>query len=151
MRRSVSILTVCVALVACVTGQPSTQDSERAVEQASDQFMAARQRGDASSFAALFTEDGIYMVPGLLDATGRAAVRELAQKRFASGPTKNFKIHRRETDVIGDSAYELAWFSETTESHHMQGRHFILWKRGGDAMWRVHRYHYNFSAATPVP
>ncbi|HEX7708613.1 MAG TPA: SgcJ/EcaC family oxidoreductase [Thermoanaerobaculia bacterium] len=150
MLRLLAVFTVFTALAACATGQPSTQEAQRAVEQASDQFIEARQSGDAASFAALFTEEGIYMVPGLLDATGRTAVRELAEKRFAAGPSKDFKVNRRETDVVGDSAYELTWFSETGSHHHMQGRHFILWKRGDDEMWRVHRYHYNFSDATPI-
>ena len=65
----------------------------------------------------------------------------MAQKAFAAGPSRDFKIQRREIDVAGDSAYELTWFSETTKRHHMQGRHFILWKRGPDSVWRVHRYH----------
>jgi uncharacterized protein (TIGR02246 family) len=142
-------------LTACVTVQPATQQTELEVQQASDQFSTARERGDASSFAALFTEDGIFMVPGLSDAAGRSGVRELAQQRFASGRINDFKIHRREIQVIGDSAYELAWYSETDrrqeQPFRLQGRHFILWKRGSDKVWRVHRYLYNFSDAAPLP
>ncbi|HEY8131700.1 MAG TPA: SgcJ/EcaC family oxidoreductase [Thermoanaerobaculia bacterium] len=155
MSRHVWILIVCVALTACVTVQPATQQTELEVQQASDQFSATRERGDASSFAARFTEDGIFMVPGLSDAAGRSAVRELAQRRFTSGRINDLKIHRREIQVIGDSAYELAWYSETDrrqeQSFRLQGRHFILWKRGSDKVWRVHRYLYNFSDATPLP
>jgi uncharacterized protein (TIGR02246 family) len=155
MSRSLWILALCSTLTACVTGQSSTQQTERDVQRASDRFIEARQRGDALSFAALFTEDGMFMVPGLLDAAGRSAVRELAQKRFARGPTTDFIIHRREIQVIDHSAYELAWFSETLgrpeeQQHRMQGRHLIVWQRGSDNVWRIHRYLYNFADAKPL-
>ena len=151
MSRSLCVFIICAGLTACVTGQPSTRESERAVEQASDDFFATRQRGDATAFAQRFTEDGIYMVPGVVDASGRNAVQELARKRFAGGATEDFRVHRRETEVVGDSAYELAWFSETSKTHRLQGRHFILWRRGSDEVWRVQRYFYNFSDAAPLP
>lgn len=145
------LLFFCIALTACATAP----QVERSVQQASDALSAAREAGDAAAFAALFTDDGIFMVPGLSDAVGRAAVRELARKRFAGGRTEAVNVARREIEIVGDSAYELAWYAETDrreeQSLRMQGRHFILWKRGTDDAWRVHRYLYNFSSAEPVP
>ena len=154
MSKSFWILTVFAALTACATGQPAAQNVEHQVAQASDAFLASRQRGDASSFVAHFTEDGTFMVPGLQDAAGHSAIRELAQKRFAGGRTDDFVVHRREIQFVDDAAYELAWFSETNRrqdhAFRMEGRHFILWKRGSDGRWRVHRYLYNFSDARPA-
>jgi uncharacterized protein (TIGR02246 family) len=184
MPRVIAILSVCAILTACASqpaGQQAEPDvqqasapareleqavvadrplqqaaaAERNIQQASDHFFTTRQHGDASSFAALFADNGAFMVPGLADATGRDAIRELAQVRFASGRSEDFKIERREIEVVGDSAYELAWFSETDrrpgQSFRMQGRHFILWKRGSDEAWRVQRYLYNYSGAEPLP
>ena len=155
MSRSFCILIVCVALTACATVQPATEQAELEVQQASDQFHATRVRGDAPSFAALFTDDGVFMVPGLPDAAGRDAVGKLAQQRFAGAQTSDFKILRREIEVIGDAAFELAWYSETDrrqgQAFRMEGRYLLQWKRGSDKSWRVHRYLYNFSDAAPVP
>lgn len=153
MWRLFTFLVIGFALTACASAVPPAtpaEDVRGLVEVASDRFLAARQGGDANAFASLFTDAGIYMVPGILDAAGRNAVRELAQQMFASGPTRDFKHERREVDVAGDSGYEPGWFSETTRTHRMHGRHFILWKRGGDNVWRVHRYHYNFAGAEPI-
>lgn len=158
MRKSALIVSLFLLLLSTVNGCATTprvadQVVEQAIEAASERFIAARQRGDAASFAAQFTDDGVFMVPGLPDATGRAAVETLATKRFAGGPSHDFVIHRREIRASGDFAHELAWFGETTAArdHRMEGRHSIVWKRGADGAWRVHRYLYAFSDAKPLP
>ena len=152
MFKHLLLLGMCAALAACAT---TPQNAERDVAQASDEFFAARQRGDVSSFVVHFTEDGTFMVPGLTDAAGHDAIRQLAQKRFAGGATEDFKVHRREIRFADDAAYELGWFSETDrrpgQAFQMAGRHVIVWKRGGDGRWRVQRYLYSFSDARPAP
>jgi uncharacterized protein (TIGR02246 family) len=155
MIRSLWIPIVCIALMSCATAPAGTEQAKAAVQQASDQFWATRLRGDAPSFAAQFTDAGMFMVPGLADATGRAAIQELAQLRFAGGKISDFKIDRREIEVSGDSAHEVAWYSETLrgqdQAMRMMGRYLLVWNRGADGVWRVHRYLYNFSDAEPIP
>lgn len=153
MSRYFFIIALCAALHGCVTASDSSeQPGGPQLEEASHRFIETRQTGDASSFAALFTEDGMFMVPGIPDAAGRSAVRELAQKRFSAARSIDLVIHRREIEVLGDTATELAWFSETSPAgdHRMEGRHSIVWKRGSDQVWRVHRYLYSFSDARPL-
>lgn len=155
MWRSVAIVTVCVVLASCATTPPpAAGTAEMEVRQASDRFWATRAQADAAALAALFTDDGTFMAPGLPDASGRNAVRALLEQRFAGGRTFAFVVHRREIEVSGDSANELAWYSESHQAQgqtmRMDGRYLLVWRRGGDAVWRVHRYLYNFSGATPI-
>lgn len=154
MTRFLSTLILCVLLTACATVQPSTQQAELEVQQASEQFRVAHERGDAAALSALLTEDAVLMIPGMVDTEGRSAIQKLMQQRFGSMRIADFKIHRREISVIGDSAYELAWYEQTTRSEQggfeMQGRYVIVWQRGSDDVWRVRRYVYNFSDATPL-
>jgi uncharacterized protein (TIGR02246 family) len=151
MVRSLWILLV-LSLMSCATTPPSTDSSELRVQQASEQFWAVRERGDAATFAAQFTEDGVFMVPGVADAMGRTAIQELAQLRFAGARTTDSHVHKREIKVLGDSAHEIAWFMETypADSMRMLGRYVIVWNRGADNVWRVRRFMYNFSGAQPV-
>lgn len=156
MSRFPVVVLVSLALLACATSPPpAATETELQVQRASDAFSAARERGDAASFAAMFTDDGIFMVPGLPDAAGREAVLALAQQRFEGDPTEEIKIVRRDIQAAGDTAYELAWYSETDrrpdQSFRLQGRQFILWKLERDNVWRVQRYLYSFSGARPVP
>jgi len=155
MFRSLAILMMCGLVTSCATSQPSTAAAETEVQQASDRFWATRERGDGPALASQFTDTAIYGVPGLADAAGRDAIRDLLQKRFASVRTSEFKAQRREINVSGDAAHELGWFSEV--SHHgegdamrMEGRYLIMWARGADRVWRVHRHFYAFSGAKPV-
>jgi uncharacterized protein (TIGR02246 family) len=155
MFRSLAILMVCGLLASCATTQPSTEAAETEVQQASDQFWATRERSDAPALASQFTDTAIFGVPGLPDAVGRDAIRDLLQKRFASLRTTDFKVLRREIQVNGNAAHELGWFSEIThqgegDAMRMEGRYLIVWSRGADGIWRAHRYFYAFSGARPV-
>ena len=155
MFRTVWIVVICGALLSCATVQTAPEQARLAVQQASDQFWATREHGDAAAFAAQFTEDGIFMVPGLEDAVGRSAIEELAKVRFSAVRVSDFKVHRREIEVAGDTAHELGWYSETSRAnesaHRMRGRYLLDWRRGSDGIWRVHRYLYSFSGAQPLP
>jgi uncharacterized protein (TIGR02246 family) len=152
MGRHAWVLLAIVLLAGCAT-VPAASDSD--VRAASDLFFAVRNRGDAAAFAAQFTEDGSFGVPGLPDATGRAAVQALAEKRFAGARVTDFNIVRREIGLSGNTAHELGWFAETDRrgdsAMRMQGRYLLVWNRGADSVWRVHRYFYAFSGAEPVP
>ena len=154
MFRSLGFAFICALLTSCATAPVPTDTAEVEVRQASDEFWTTRGRGDASALAATFTETAIYGIPGLPDAEGRSAIRALLQKRFESFRITDVQVHRREIDVIGDSAYELGWFSEIhdneTDVTRLDGRYVIVWNRDHDARWRVHRTFYNFSSATPV-
>jgi uncharacterized protein (TIGR02246 family) len=149
--RSFLFVMVFAVFVSCAT-VPAPEDQQLQVQRASDEFFAVRGRGDAAAFAAQFTDDGVFMVPGLPDSVGRTAIRELAQRRFQSSPATDFKLHQREIDVSGDTAHEIASFSETYQRDNMQmhGRYVIVWKRGAGNVWRVSRYLYNFSGAEPL-
>lgn len=153
MRRALSILVLCSILPSCATSHATPEAARAEVEQASDRFWDARQREDLSAFVEQFTEDGVLMIPGATDFVGRSAIRTIMEKRFAAARTRNFQIERREIDIIGDTAYELAWYSEVHEqgdAMRMKGRFLNVWKRGADGVWRVHRNFYNFSDARPV-
>jgi uncharacterized protein (TIGR02246 family) len=154
MSRFVRLL-VCVVVSAGLTAEVPSRNPELEVQQASEALGAARQRRDAAAFAAFFTHDGVFMIPGLPDAAGRDAVRTLAEKHFGGARVEDLKIREREIRVSEDYAYELAWYSETSrgeeQSFRLEGRQFIIWKRGSDNAWRVQRYLYNFAGARPVP
>ena len=157
MSRHAWILIGCTLFAACASAPPPAAPAPQRQGQilkASEGFWDARNRGDAAAFAAQFGDSGIFMVPGLPDATGQTAIRALAEKRFASMQITDFTVDRREIDVMGDTAHEMGWFTETNrgqgEAMRMRGRYLIVWKDAGGGVWRVARYFYNFSGAEPV-
>ena len=155
MSRPVWILLILGALTSCASNQAASDQADLEVQQASDRFWAARQSGDPAALSTQLTDDAILMIPGLPDSVGRNAIRDLIQQRAATTQISESAIQRREIQVDGDMASELGWFSEVYRGQgpamRMQGRYSIVWKRGADRVWRVHRNLYNFSGATPVP
>src|SRR5688572_18892383 len=102
-----------IVFAGCVaTAPPTTQDFVAEVQRASDQYFAARERGDVAALASHVADDVVFMVPGLTDATGRDKFREVMQQRLANVRITDFKIEQREITVTGDTAHELGWFSE---------------------------------------
>lgn len=177
MFRSPAMLIACALLTSCcMTSQhdadgkvsPSAQpavepmlalraadNAEAEVRQASNRFWSMRDRHDAQSLAAEFTATAVLMIPGLPDAVGRSAIRDLLQQRFANIRNSDLQIERREIQVSGDTAHELGWFAETNHANEsamrMQGRYLIVWKHQPDNVWRVDRHLSNFSAVKPLP
>ena len=133
----------------------STETAEAEVRQASERFWSTQAQRDAAAVASQFTDGGILMVPGVADAVGRNAVRELLQKRFTDMRVENHKVEGREIQVTGDTAYEMASFAQThvglDASFRATGRYLLLWQREADGVWRVHRHLWNFSGMTPLP
>lgn len=148
------VLLICVVVTGCSTVTPvSTSSAESDVTRASDQVWAAHERGDPLGLAAMVTEDAILMVPGYPDVRGRTAIQEAAQQMFASTQIIDFKVEQREIQVLADSAYELAWYSETLRgrdgsSTPVRGRYLIVWKRGTDGNWRIHRNLFNLASGS---
>jgi uncharacterized protein (TIGR02246 family) len=101
----------------------------------------------------MVTEDAVLMAPGMSDIQGRSAIRDTAQQMFTALRITDLKIERSEIDVIGDTAYELTTYSETLhpkggQASPVQGRYLIVWKRGRDGAWRVHRNLFNMATGS---
>lgn len=152
MSRCVWILIVCSVLTYPAFGHEPAETADAKIRKSSDRFWASR--GDPAALAAQLTATVILMVPGLPDAVGPEEVGDLLHQRFTTLRPTDWKVHKRELDVAGDTAYELAVYSEKQvaqgEAMRLDGRYLIVWKRGDDGVWRVHRILFNYSAATPL-
>ncbi|HEY3052924.1 MAG TPA: SgcJ/EcaC family oxidoreductase [Thermoanaerobaculia bacterium] len=152
MRHVALSVVVVLALLGCATHHGS--DKQRSeIEQARSAFWEAHARGDARALAALVTEDAILMAPGMPDIRGRSAIQNTAQQMFTALSITDFKIERSEIQVIGDTAYEVTSYSETLHPTSgtpgaVQGRYLIVWKRGQDTVWRVHRNLFNMASGS---
>lgn len=150
MKHIASSFVLLLALIGCATRQAS-QDRKSEIKQARSAFWEAHGRGDARALAALVTEDAILMAPGMPDIRGRNAIRSTAEQMFEALSISDFKIERSEIEVIDDTAYEVTSYSETLHPTGgkpgvVQGRYVIVWKRGQDGVWRVHRNLFNMAS-----
>jgi uncharacterized protein (TIGR02246 family) len=151
MRHLTSLL-LLVVVVGCAT-QNAARDARSEIERARDEFWDVHGRGDAAALAGFLTDDAVLMAPGMPDIRSRAAIRTTAEQMFAGMRIADFKIHSSEIDVCGDTAYEVSTYSETLHpsvgtATPVQGRYLIVWKRGTDGRWRIHRNLFNLAAGT---
>jgi uncharacterized protein (TIGR02246 family) len=138
-------------VAAAVHAQPQAAvDKVKAeIVAARDAFWAAHGRSDAKALAGLLTEDARLLAPGMEDIRGRAAIEAGAVQMFQALSVEDFRIESSEITVHGDSAYELATYSETLRPRGGQpaparGRYLILWKRDASGKWKVHRNMFHF-------
>ena len=139
---------------AAATARQSADSSAQAradIERTRDAFWAAQERADASAFAMHLTDDAILFAPGMGEVRGRAAIEEAARNMFSQMRVTNFRILGQELEICGDTAYELTTYSETLQptgaaASNVRGRYLIVWRRGSDGAWRVHRNLFNFDA-----
>ena len=144
------LVTLSTGLLACTSSRPAASIAD--IENVGNRLWAAHEQGDAAALADLVTDDAVLMVPGFPDVRGRDAIRAAADGMFKTTRIENFKIKRREIRVVGDEAYELAWYSEVMrpqqgEPRHLDGRYLIVWKRDAAGHWLVHRNLFNFANA----
>ncbi|MEO0996048.1 MAG: SgcJ/EcaC family oxidoreductase [Pseudomonadota bacterium] len=144
--RSSSTSSVATAVVAfllggCgVTGAGAEADAIRRVGQA---WISAYDNRDFDKIPELYTEDAWIMPRGRPKIVGREALRQ-ALGGLAAGREIDIDVAERELVVAGDIAWFISDFRVTyggtaggavTEN----GRSLIIYKRGHDGRWRVHR------------
>ena len=145
--------TVLLLLVACVAGcsaEPVPEvDPRPEIDAARDAFWDAHEQGDADALASAVTADALLWGPGMDEVRGRDAIRAAGEGMFAAMSISDFEIESSELSVHGNSAYELATYSETVtyegaEPSAVRARYLIVWKRDTDGEWRVHRNMFHF-------
>ena len=126
----------------------------RAVEASNAEFVAAMKRGDAAALAALYTEDAIVLPPNSDMIRGRAAIRKFFADFLGSTKVTAAEITTQEVFVSGATAYEvgtnrLAMQAAGQPAVTDRGKYLVVWQRGPDGRWRVHRDMFNTSLPPP--
>ena len=139
-------------IVALVSLPAAAEDVRAALEKSSQAWMAAFNAGDAAGIAALYTEDAMLLPPDATQIKGRQAVQDTFQGWIDAG-FKDIVFETVEVEVSGDMAYEVGLYSVKAPAENDQmitatGNFLVVWKKGADGVWRLHRDTWN---DTPPP
>jgi uncharacterized protein (TIGR02246 family) len=96
------------------------------------QFLAAYQRGDAAASADVYTEDAVYLVPGMAPVHGRSAI-EAATARDIDSRLQITRLTAFHTEASGDLGYAL----ETYSSSAGDGTAMLTYRRDTTGTWRI--------------
>lgn len=95
-------------------------------------FLEAYRRGDAAACAEVYTEDAVYLVPGMDPVRGRSAIEAATAREIASGLqlTRLVAFH---TEASGDLGYALENFSGSAGD----GTVMLAYRRDASGAWRI--------------
>ncbi len=116
-----------------------------AVRAVGEQWRTLYDSNDFAAIPELYTEDMLVMPRGRPAISGREAMRK-AVGGLAAGRKVDIDVDLREVVVEGDLAWSVADFTVTytppdarTPPKTELGRGLVIYKRGEDGAWRIHR------------
>ena len=95
-------------------------------------FLDAFARGDAAACADIYTEDAVYLVPGMEPVRGRSAIMSVTETDLASS-LKITRLTAFHTEASGDLGYAL----ETYSSSAGDGIALLTYRRDASGAWRI--------------
>lgn len=105
-------------------------------------FSSAVRKGDGEAIAALYTEDATLLPPDSDPIKGRAGIEAFWKGGLQMG-IKEAVLTTVDVSAAGDLAYEVGRFAlkiqpEGKEVIEQKGKYVVVWKKGPDAVWRLH-------------
>lgn len=156
VRLCATVLLLCIASAAghAYERRGGTEADYAAIEAIEKEWQEAYGNRDFDALANLYTEDGWVMARRRPAMRGRDEIKD-----FFASVAENTKLavtfDVEELEVIGDHAWNTARFALTyqpmddihgTGPIHDFGRALIIYKKGDDGRWRIHR-----DMDTPTP
>lgn len=146
------LATFCfVALVICGGEPAGAQTAQSSIEANNTDFVAKFAAKDATGLAQHYTEDAVAFPPNEDRVAGRASVQKMWQGWIDAGLT-DLTIKAAQVEESGNLAYEEGSYSikipgsdgKTSEEI---GKYIVVWKKGADGEWRLHRDIWNANPA----
>ena len=117
---------------------------DSAIEKANSEFLTAVKTGDATTIAAPYAENGIFMMPDGSCIKGRAEIEKMYRTGFEkSGPPKSSTLDSKSVVLDGDMAYESGSADITVEKEGKPitrtSRYLTIWQKSTDGEWKIVR------------
>ena len=141
-------------LVGCATERPDPSvDVEReAIEIVIEDLTNAYIDRNWDAFAGYFTDDGIWMPPGVAPLRGKDAWWSFVQPWWDSSTVMDIGVTTEELVVINDWAierhteYQLTTFGESAEPASLYFKGIWIFRRQEDGSWKIAQYIWNENA-----
>jgi uncharacterized protein (TIGR02246 family) len=147
-------LLIAVPLTRASAVEAAAAREAEAVRQVGRTWIAYYQSGNFAAIPELYTEDTMVMPRGRPRIEGREQMRR-SVGGLAAGRKVDIAITEKELTVVGDVAWFVSDFKVTYTStdpqaapHSEYGRSLIIYRKGKDGRWRIHR---DMDSPAPAP
>ena len=106
-------------------------------------FAAAANDGDFARWIALWTDDGIQMLPGAPRRVGKTKIREAMQPVFALVNITNMSVQIEQVRILGDWAFSHGMLifevmpKEGGETRRYSGKFLDILEKQVDGTWKI--------------
>lgn len=143
MPRTLVVSTAAALLLAGPALGQTDDEARAAIEEQAARFEQAYNGGDVAAMAELYTEDAAVLPPGSARQDGREAIRGVWSGAMEQGLAE-LDLTVVEVYAAGDMATEVGTFTATAPGEggakaDVAGKYIVLWRRGEDGAWRLHR------------
>ena len=156
-----SSLSPCAAIIAMLMlvvcevdhHEPAIDIERKAIEFVIEELTNAYVARDWDTFAGYFTDDGIWMPPGVAPLSGKDAWWSFVQPWWDSSRVIDIGVTTEELVVINDWAierhteYQVMTFAEGAEPVSLYFKGVWIFRRHDDGSWKIAQYIWNENTA----
>jgi uncharacterized protein (TIGR02246 family) len=117
----------------------NVDEVRRVIDEANRGFGAAAARKDYAGMAAFYADDAKVLPPDAPIVSGRKAIEEFWRTAANALGLTGATLKTIDLEVTGDTAYEIGEADLKLGSGQARVKYLVVWTRGGDGQWRLHR------------
>ncbi|OAP34602.1 hypothetical protein AU381_25095 [Sinorhizobium glycinis] len=142
----------CFIALIIGAGEPAgAQTAQASIEANNAEFVAKFAAKDAKGLAQHYTEDAVAFPPNENRVAGRESVQKMWQSWIDAGLT-DLTLKAAQVEESGNLAYEEGTYSikipgKDGKTSEEIGKYIVVWKKGDDGEWRLHRDIWNTNPA----
>ena len=115
----------------------------KAVEEGNRKFGAAVERKNYAELAGLYTDDAKVLAPDAPIVTGRKAIENFWRDAASALGLVGATLKTLDLEVSENTAYEVGQADLKLSSGQATVKYIVVWRRGDDGAWRLHRDMWN--------
>ncbi|MFA1625226.1 DUF4440 domain-containing protein [Rhizobium mongolense] len=142
----------CFIALVIGAGEPArAQTAQSSIEANNADFVDKFAAKDAKGLGQHYTEDAVAFPPNENRVAGRESVQKMWQSWIDAGLT-DLTLKAAQVEESGNLAYEEGTYSikipgKDGKTSEEIGKYIVVWKKGDDGEWRLHRDIWNTNPA----
>lgn len=121
----------------------TTSELRRTIGETNARLAKALTGGDFAGAAALYTPDGMLLPPDAVPVSGHAAIEGFWRAAVAALGLASARLETLDLETSGDGATAVevgkATLGVAGGTQVALVNYVVVWRRGGDGVWRLHR------------